>query len=45
VSVRVASSEGSFRIGSAQALASASITEGGDVFSGDDFITIQITQA
>jgi hypothetical protein len=45
VSVRVASSEGSFRIGSAQALASASITEGGDVFSGGDFITIQITQA
>jgi hypothetical protein len=42
VSVRVASSEGSFRIGSAQALASASITEGGDVFSGGDFITIQI---
>lgn len=45
VSVRVASSEGSFRIGSAQALASASITEGGDVFSGGDFITIQIVQA
>jgi hypothetical protein len=45
VSVRVASSEGSFRIGSAQALASASITEGGDVFSGGDFITIQIVAA
>lgn len=45
VSVRVASSEGSFRVGSAQALAAASITEGGDVFSGGEFRTIQIVAA
>jgi hypothetical protein len=45
VSVRVASSEGSFQIGSAEALASASITEGGDVISGSDLKTIQIVQA
>jgi hypothetical protein len=44
VSVRVASSEGPFRVGSAEALASASVTEGGDVFPGGDFRTIQITQ-
>jgi len=41
----VASSEGSFRVGSAEALASASITEGGDVFSGAELRTIQIVQA
>jgi hypothetical protein len=45
VSVRVASSEGPFRIGSAEALASASVTEGGDVFPGGDFRTIQIVAA
>jgi hypothetical protein len=45
VSVRVASSEGSFQVGSAEALASASITEGGDVISGSDLKTIQIVQA
>ena len=45
VSVRVASSEGPFRVGSAEALASASVTEGGDVFPGGDFRTIQIVAA
>jgi len=45
VSVRVASSEGPFRVGSAEALASASVTEGGDVFPGSDLRTIQIVQA
>ena len=45
VSVRVASSEGPLRVGSAQALASASVTEGGDVFPGGDFRTIQIVPA
>jgi hypothetical protein len=45
VSVRVASSDGPFRVGSAQAVASASITEGGDVFSGGELITIQIVAA
>src|SRR6266545_2077967 len=45
VSVRVASSEGPFRVGSAEALASASVSEGGDVFPGADLRTIQIVQA
>jgi hypothetical protein len=45
VSVRVASSEGPFRVGSAEALASASVTEGGEVFPGADLRTIQIVQA
>jgi len=45
VSVRVASTEGSFQVGSAEAVASASITEGGDVISGSDFRTIQIVLA
>ncbi len=45
VSVRVASSEGSFHTGSAEALASASITEGGDFFPGSDLRTIQIVLA
>jgi hypothetical protein len=46
VSVRVASSEGSFQVGTATAFASASVTEGGDVFGGsDDFVTIQIVAA
>jgi hypothetical protein len=42
ISVRVASSEGPFKAGSAETLASASITEGGDSFSGYDLRTIQI---
>ena len=42
VSVRVASSEGPFQVGSAEALASASVTEGGDVIPGADLRTIQI---
>lgn len=45
ISVRVASSEGSVRVGSAEALASASITEGGDFFTGSDLKTIQIVAA
>jgi hypothetical protein len=45
VSVRVASPQGPFRVGSAQALASASVTEGGDFFPGDDLRTIQIVSA
>jgi hypothetical protein len=45
VSVRVASPDGSFAVGSAEALASASVTEGGDVFPGSDFRTIQIVAA
>ncbi|MGH2555444.1 MAG: hypothetical protein ACRDHO_06990 [Actinomycetota bacterium] len=45
VSVRVASSEGPFHVGSAEALASASITEGGDFFPGSDLRTIQIVAA
>jgi hypothetical protein len=43
-SVRVASSEDPFQVGTAEAFASASATEGGDVFTGGDFRTIQITQ-
>jgi hypothetical protein len=42
VSVRVASSDGAFQAGSAEALASASITEGGDFFTGSELRTIQI---
>ncbi len=45
VSVRVASSEGVFQAGSAEAVASASVTEGGDVFAGSDFRTIRIVVA
>jgi len=45
LSVRVASSEGPFRVGTAEALGSASITEGGDWFTGSDLRTIQIVQA
>jgi hypothetical protein len=45
VSVRVASSEGSFQVGTAEATAFASVTEGGDVFGGSDFRTIQIVAA
>jgi hypothetical protein len=44
VSVRVASSEGSFRVGSAEASATAGIEEGGDHFSSFDLRTIQIVQ-
>ena len=42
VSVRVASPEGPFQAGSAEALASASITEGGDLFTGSELRSIQI---
>jgi hypothetical protein len=42
VSVRVASSQGPFRVGSAEADAFASVTEGGDFFPGQDLRTIQI---
>ena len=45
VSVRVVSSEGSFQAGSAEAFVSASVTEGGDFFTGADFRTIQIAVA
>jgi hypothetical protein len=45
VSVRVSSSEGPFQAGSAEVLASASITEGGDWFTGSDLRTIQIVLA
>ncbi|HEV8696523.1 MAG TPA: hypothetical protein VGQ89_02440 [Candidatus Limnocylindrales bacterium] len=45
VSVQVASSEGPFQVGTAEAVASASVTEGGDVFGGSDFRTIQIVLA
>jgi hypothetical protein len=45
VSVRVASSEGPFHVGTAEALSSATIMEGGDFISGGDFRTIQIVQA
>jgi hypothetical protein len=45
VSVRVASSGGSFRVGSAEAEAFASVVEGGDVFPGGDLRTLQIVQA
>jgi hypothetical protein len=45
VSVRLASSAGSFRVGTAEAEAFASVEEGGDVFPGADLRTIQIVQA
>jgi len=45
VSVRVASPQGPFRVGSAEALASASVIEAGEVFPGDDLRTIQIVLA
>jgi hypothetical protein len=46
VSVRVSpDGSGSFRIGSAEALASAAVEEGGDQFPGGDFRTIQIVSA
>jgi hypothetical protein len=42
VSVRVSSNQGSFRVGSAETDGFASVTEGGDVFPGQDLRTIQI---
>jgi hypothetical protein len=45
VSVRVASSQGPLRVGSAEGLASASVIEGGEVFPGVDLRTIQIVLA
>lgn len=45
VSVRVASTAGSFQVGSAEAEAFASVQEGGDVFPGGDLRTIQIVEA
>ncbi|MGH2547491.1 MAG: hypothetical protein ACRDHH_04230 [Actinomycetota bacterium] len=42
VSVRVSSTQGSFRVGSAEADGFASVTEGGDFFPGQDLRTIQI---
>lgn len=45
VAVRVSSPDGAFRVGSAEALASASVVEGGDVFPGGDLRTIQIVPA
>jgi hypothetical protein len=45
VSVRVASPDGSFQVGSAEASAVASIEEGGDIISSFDLRTIQIVAA
>jgi hypothetical protein len=45
LSVRVVTSEGMFQVGSAEAEAFASVQEGGDIFSGSDLRTVQITQA
>jgi len=44
-SVRVETSEGTFRVGSAEAFAVASIEEGGDIISGGDLRTIQIVDS
>lgn len=44
-SVRVETSEGTFRVGSAEAFAVASIEEGGDIISGGDLRTIQIVNS
>ena len=44
-SVRVASTQGPFAVGSAEATAFASVVEGGDVFPSSDLRTIQIVQA
>ena len=43
-SARAATSEGAFQVGSAEAFTFASVEEGGDIFSGVDLRTIQITQ-
>jgi hypothetical protein len=43
-SVRVETSEGLFKVGSAEAQAFASVEEGGDIFPGGDLRTVQITQ-
>jgi hypothetical protein len=45
VLVRVASSQGPFRVGSAEAFAFTAVEEGGDQFPGSDFRTIQIVSA
>ena len=44
-SARVATSEGVFQVGSAEAFAVGAIEEGGDIFSGVDLRTIQIEQS
>jgi hypothetical protein len=44
LSVRVSSNQGSFRVGSAEAEAFASVEEGGDPFPSSDLRTIQIIQ-
>lgn len=44
LSVRVVTSQGSFQVGSAEAVAFASIEEGGDFITDGDLRTIQITQ-
>jgi hypothetical protein len=44
VSVRVSPNQGSFQVGTVDAEAFASVTEGGDVFPGQDLRTIQIVQ-
>lgn len=43
VKVRVDASEGTFRVGSAEAFATTAIEEGGDVFHGVDLRTIAVT--
>jgi len=43
--VRVETSQGTFQVGSAEAFASASIEEGGDIISGSVFQTIQIVRS
>jgi len=45
LSVRVATAEGLFQVGSAQAEAFAAVEEGGDIFPGTDLRTVQIVQA
>jgi hypothetical protein len=44
LSIRVATSGGLFQVGSAEAEAFASVEEGGDIFPGADFRTVQIVQ-
>ncbi len=44
LSVRVAASQGLFRVGSAEAQAFASVEEGGDIFPGFDLRTVQVMQ-
>jgi hypothetical protein len=45
LSVRVATSQGPFQLGSAEAEAFTAVEEGGDFFPGGDFRTIQIVSA